>query len=513
MANGQRRHTTHLLTDSLPRLAAGLLLILAVAASGVAAPAPQSPDSSATLPSDAIPADRMQQYADLAVDWMQQYLRIDTSNPPGNEMNAVRWFKKIFDLEGIENRTFEFATNRGDLWARVPATLPSHKRPLILLNHMDVVTANAAHWSSPPFSGAIVDGAMYGRGAQDMKCDAIAQLLVMVMLAREHTPMDRDVIFLATADEEVNDAGTDWFIAHHPELLENAEFLVTEGGENPLQYGQVTYVGVDVAEKAPFWLHVVAHGRAGHGSRPMDDAAPNRLLAALNRILAYRPQPRIAPVVGEFLQEMAVLEPPQRAWQFRHVAEAMRDPQFVQLLLNDDSLNYMVLPTISLTMMGGSRQTNVIPAEAWANLDVRLLPGDDPKQFLEQLRSLVSDPNVSIEPLSHDFGPANSSPTGTALMSAIREVGGRYFGPAPVLPRLTSGYTENQRFRKLGIVSYGYSPYTATPEEGSTEHADNERIRVSELRRGFRVLFDVVTTVSDSPRPPANYVAQRSRAK
>jgi acetylornithine deacetylase/succinyl-diaminopimelate desuccinylase-like protein len=173
----------------------------------------------------------------------------------------------------------------------------------------------------------------------------------------------------------------------------------------------------------------------------------------------------------------------------------------------------MVLPTISLTMMGGSRQTNVIPAEAWANLDVRLLPGDDPSLFLAQLRAVVGDANVSIEPLNHDFGVANSSPTKTPLMTAIREVAGRYFGPAPVLPRLTSGYTENQRFRKLGIVSYGYSPYTATPEEGSTEHADNERIRLSELRRGFRVLFDVVTAVGDSPRPAASYVASRTPAK
>ena len=488
-----------------------LLLVLAALSASAQAVPPQADD--ATLPSDAIPADRMQQYADLAVEWMQQYLRLDTSNPPGNEMNAVRWFKKILDLEGIENQTFEFAPTRGNLWARVPATLPSHKRPLILLNHIDVVTANPAHWSSPPFSAAIVNGSMYGRGAQDMKGDAIAQLLVLVMLKREHTPMDRDVIFLATADEEVNDSGTDWMIAHHPELLENAEFLLTEGGENPLQYGQVTYVGIDVAEKAPFWLHVVAHGRAGHGSRPMDDAAPNRLLAALNRILAYRPEPHIAPVVAEFLQQMAVLEPPQRAWQFRHVSDAMRDPRFVQELLNDDSLNYMVLPTISLTMMGGSRQTNVIPAEAWANLDVRLLPGDDPSRFLAQLRAVVGDANVSIEPLNHDFGVANSSPTKTPLMTAIREVAGRYFGPAPVLPRLTSGYTENQRFRKLGIVSYGYSPYTATPEEGSTEHADNERIRLSELRRGFRVLFDVVTAVGDSPRPAASYVASRTPAK
>ena len=501
------------IAGSLRATACLLLIALAAGIASAENAGPPQDFSTATLPSDAISRAQIDDYADLAVNWMQQYLRIDTTNPPGHEMQAVRWLQKILDAEGIENRAFEFAAGRGDIWARIPATLPGRKRPIILLNHIDVVTSNPARWTAPPFSGAIIDGSMYGRGAQDMKSDAIAQLLVLVMLKREHTPLDRDILFLATADEEVNDAGTDWFIAHHPELLENAEFLLTEGGENPLQYGQVSYVAVDVAEKSPFWLHVVAHGHAGHGSRPLDDSAPNRLLAALNRILAYRPQPRIAPVVAASLEQMAVLEPAPRAWQFRHIHDAMRDPSFVQQLLHDDSLNYMVLPTISLTMMGGARQTNVIPAEAWANLDVRLLPGDDPQQFLARLRSLVADPVVSITPLSKDFAVANSSPIETPLMSAIREVAARYFGPAPVLPRLTSGYTENQRFRKLGIVSYGYSPYTATPEEGSTEHADNERIRVTELRRGFRVLYDVVTTVAGSPRPAANYVAERGRSR
>lgn len=487
------------------------MLLMAVSSFCFAAAPAQIDIPDATLPSDAIPQGRMDQYADLAVTWLQQYLRIDTSNPPGNEMRGVEWMKKILDAEGIENRVFEFKANRGDLWARVPASLPSKKRPLILLNHVDVVTATAAKWSQPPFSGAIVDGVMYGRGAQDMKSEALAQLLTLVMLKREHTPLDRDIIFLATADEEVNDSGTDWFIAHHPELLENAEFLLTEGGENPLQYGQVTYVGVDVAEKSPFWLHVVAHGRPGHGSRPIDGAAPNRLLAALSKILSYKPEPRLSPEVEQFLSEMAVLEPPQRAWQFRHAKEAMRDPHFLQTLLEDDGLNYMVSNTISLTMMGGAKQTNVIPGEAWANLDVRLLPGEDPKEFLAKLRGLVGDSNVTIEPQNADFAVANSSPVKTDLMKAIHEVAARYFGPAPVLPKLTSGYTENQRFRRLGIVSYGYSPYTATPDEGSTEHGDNERIRVAEVRRGFRVLYDVVTSMAGAPRPAANYVAQKAK--
>jgi acetylornithine deacetylase/succinyl-diaminopimelate desuccinylase-like protein len=158
----------------------------------------------------------------------------------------------------------------------------------------------------------------------------------------------------------------------------------------------------------------------------------------------------------------------------------------------------MLRNTISLTMLGGSPQTNVIPGEAWANLDVRLLPGEDPQRFLELMRRVVDDDKVSIEPLK-PFKKSNASPIDTPMMAAIRSVCARYFSGTPVAPRLTGGYTENELFRQLGVVSYGFSPYTATPEEGASEHGDNERIRIEELRRGFRVMYDVVHRLAASP--------------
>ena len=218
-----------------------------------------------SLASSKISADHLRQYSDLAVTWMQQYLRVDTTNPPGNEMKAVAFYKKILDAEGIENRVFEFTAGRGDLWARIPSTASEAKilRPIILLNHMDVVTSDATHWRVPPFSGEIKDGYIWGRGAQDMKDEGLAQLVVMVMLKREKVALNRDVIFLAVADEEVNDVGTDWFLEHQKALLGNAEFVINEGGENLLESGKVKYVGVDVGEKTTYWLRVVAHGRPG----------------------------------------------------------------------------------------------------------------------------------------------------------------------------------------------------------------------------------------------------------
>ncbi|HEV3307723.1 MAG TPA: M20/M25/M40 family metallo-hydrolase [Candidatus Sulfotelmatobacter sp.] len=463
---------------------------------GAAEPGALAEEPAPMMASSRISADHLQQYSDLALTWMQEYLRIDTTNPPGHEMRAVAFYKQILDQEGIENRVFEYAPGRGDLWARLAHTSADAKKPIILLNHMDVVTSDASHWKVPPFSGEIKDGWLWGRGAQDMKDEGLAQLVVMVMLKREKMALDRDVLFLAVADEEADGTGTDWFINHQRDLLENAEFLINEGGENLLDNGKVKYVGVDVGEKTTFWLHVVAHGRPGHASRPIPDSAPNRLVHALDRILAYRTPLKVLPVVDEFLREMAPYEPPEQAREYRNIRKAIEDKKFQQDVEKDESLNFLLRDTISLTMMGGSEQTNVIPPEAWANLDVRILPGGNPKVLLDQIRLVVDDPNVTVEPLNAEFRQANYSPTNTALYDAIRKVSAKYFPGTPVVPHITSGYTENQRYRPMGINAYGFNPYTATDEEGNTEHGNDERIRVEEVRRGPRILFDVVAAVA-----------------
>ena len=463
------------------------LLILCLSATVLAQATPQ-------FASDRIPADRMQQYSDLAERWMQEYLQVDTTNPPGNEARATAWMKKVLDAEGIENRVFEIAPGRANLCARLPATVTPGRRAIILLNHTDVVTSDPAHWTHPPFSGALAHGALYGRGAQDMKNEGLAQLVVMVMLKREKLPLDRDVIFLATADEEAAGIGVDWMM-QHTDLLENAEFLINEGGENREENGRVLYVGLDVAEKSPYWMHLVAHGTPGHGSRPLPDSAPNRLTRALNRVIAWETPLQLLPSVEMFLERQAALETGQRAAWFRHPRQAMKDPKFRAYINSDPDIAYMFRNTVSLTMLGGSQQTNVIPADAWANLDVRLLPGEDPARFQGELKKVINDPNITIEPMG-TFRKANSSPTGTALFRAIEKASGRYFNGAPVSPRLTSGYDECQRYREVGIVAYGFTPYSATEAESDTEHGNDERVRVEQVRRAPRVLYDVVAEVA-----------------
>jgi acetylornithine deacetylase/succinyl-diaminopimelate desuccinylase-like protein len=449
--------------------------------------------SKANLPSAKIPSNHLEQYSDEAVQWMHDYLRINTSNPPGHELAAAEFFKKVLDAEGIENQVFEFTPGRADIWARIKGD--GDKRPLILLSHMDVVTSDPSQWKTDPFSANVIDGAMYGRGAQDMKQEGLAQLVVMVMLKREGVHLDRDVILLATSDEEVDGIGTDWMIAHKRDLLENAEFLITEGGDNLLQNGRVTSVNVDVAEKSPFWLKLTAHGTPGHASIPMSDSAPNRLVRALYRVINYQTELKVLPVIEEHFKALAPTQQGDMAEKFADIRTALHGKEFYARMSADPQYAYLLRDTVSLTRMQGSQQTNVIPGEAVAFLDVRLLPGEDSHAFLERMKKVVDDPNITVEPESSDFRKANASDVNTSLFQVFRQVAGSYWPGTPVVPTITSGYTENQRYREIGINCYGFTPYAATKEEGATEHGNNERVRVEELRRAPRVLFDVVATL------------------
>ncbi len=245
-------------------------------------------------------------YQDMAVDLMQQYLRINTSNPPGNEIEAARFLKKIFDQHGIQNEIFEYKPGRANIIARLKGN--GSKRPIILLSHTDVVTAEPASWEVDPFAGIIKNNVIYGRGALDMKGEGLLHLMTMILLKREGPSLSRDVIFLGTADEEVDDEGSLWMIANKADLFKNAEYLLTEGGDNLLEGDAVKIVGVDVAEKAPFWLRLTATGLPGHGSRPVADSATNRLIRAMNRILDWDAPVKLLPAVEQFFKDIAPLQ-------------------------------------------------------------------------------------------------------------------------------------------------------------------------------------------------------------
>jgi len=433
-------------------------------------------------------------YQDETVQLMREYLRIDTSNPPGKELAAAVFFHRLFDQAGIPNTVYPYAPGRANIYAVIKGD--GTLRPLILLNHMDVVQADARSWRVPPFSGEILNGEMYGRGAQDMKDEGLLQAMVMLIAARQHLPLKRDLIFLGTSDEEVNGTGSAWMLENHAETVRGAEFLITEGGANLIIGGRGTIYGVGVGEKAPFWLRLTASGRGGHGSIPIADSAPDRLVKALARVVNWQMPIRLLPSVEQFFHVIAGLEPEPRGAQFRDIQKALQDPAFAQSISRDEEYNFLLRDTVSLTVLQGSSQTNVIPDTAYAELDVRLLPGENPQVFLAQLRSLLADDSIRITPANR-FKPPNSSSTDTSLYRLIERVVHQYNPQAIVAPALGGGYTESQMYRQLGITCYGFNTLEVTPEVDASEHAANERVPVEQLRRGVRILYEVVARAAN----------------
>lgn len=435
-------------------------------------------------------------YEARAVELLRQYLRMDTANPPGNERRAAEFFCELFSKENIECQIFEIAPGRANVYARLRGD--GSRPPIILLNHTDVVTADPKAWSVPPFSAEVRNGSIYGRGAQDMKAEGMLQAMVLIALKREGARLARDVIFLGVADEEVGGTGTGWMLEHKRDLLAGAEYLINEGGENIVQNGVVPLWGVDVAEKTPFWLRLTARGPAGHGSAPLPDAATHRLVRALARVADYTAPLKVLPEAQRELCDEARAHALRDAEQICHLETSLRDPAFRKRLAEKPEWTPLLRNTISLTVLRGGPQTNVIPAEATAELDVRLLPGEDPQKFLAELRSVLADPAIEVEPISTPR-PANSSPTNTELWRVFEQVIARHFPGAHISPRLLTSSTESPAYRELGIASYGFCPFVSTVEEANTPHGTDERTSIEEYQQGLRVLYDVVTGIAARP--------------
>src|SRR3989449_1978822 len=245
---------------------------------------------------------------DEATTLLSQYLRINTTNPPGNEIAAARWLADVLRRDGIEARIFEPTPGKANLYARLSGD--GSARPLILLNHMDVVLATPEYWTVDPFSGLIKDGYVWGRGALDMKGEAIAQLRTMLILKRAHVPLKRDIIFLATSDEEIGaGVGAAWIVEHQADLIRNAEFLLNEGGLTRSDgHGGVQYYGIGTTEKSPFWLDAIARGTAGHRSQPTPHNPVHRLVRALNRIAEWRTPLTVSPAAARAFRHRATVQ-------------------------------------------------------------------------------------------------------------------------------------------------------------------------------------------------------------
>ena len=449
------------------------------------------------LPSSALFAQPKQ------VDWpaiaresqtiLGDYLRINTTNPPGNELLAARFLKQILDREGIEAQildTIELGSNRANLYARLRGS--GSKRAIALVHHMDVVPATPASWSTDPFSGAIKDGYIWGRGAIDMKGTGIAQLMAMIALKRSGAPLTRDIVFIGNSDEELTSTGGLVFVKNHADLLKDVEYLITEGADNLIANGKVVYFAVGVAEKRTFWQRLTVNGVPSHGSRPTKQNPVPRLVTALYKISQYETPLHVTPGVDKFFRDISRTYPePQKSW-LSNVTASLNDPKAREWILSDVSWNAFLRNTISLTGLAGSNKTNVIPGVATGDIDVRLMPDQDAGPFLETLKSVVGDTAVHFTTLLQPK-TALESPINTDLFRAIERAAHDRDPGAFVTTPMETAATDRPTYRKLGITTYGFSPFLIPrPEIQRGMHGNDERLSVDNIGYGVHFFYDIL---------------------
>lgn len=417
-----------------------------------------------------------------ATDWLSDYIRVDTVNPPGNEIRACDWLGQILDAEGIPYTLYRSAPERANLVARIQGT-GTRGKGLILLNHTDVVPFERAHWTVDPLGGEVREGYVWGRGAQDMKGMGIMELVVFLLHHRLGLPLTRDLVFMAVADEEAgSEFGVEFLDANHPDLLD-CDYVINEGGG-----GSTEVLGVErntfnigVSEKGPLWLRLRAHGRPGHGSVPHDDNAGDRLVRALQRIQDWERPLLPAPEVREYFRQI---------WQAGILDREPDDAMLAQFAKENPRLRSVQMNSISLTTLTAGVKHNVIPAQAEATLDIRLVPGYDPDQFIREITEVIDDDRVDVETVFASSSPAST--VGTELYEVMKREAKRAVEDAVVVPVVGTGFTDSRIFRRRGIEAYGFVPALTGPQDQGRVHGNDERMSIENLRLGMQILFHTV---------------------
>ena len=435
---------------------------------------------------------RAQPMEEEALVWLQAFLKVDTINPPGNESRAVEFLANILEKEGIPYQTAESVPGRGNIWARLEG---GDAPALILLSHTDVVPANMKYWSVDPLSGEIKDdGFLYGRGALDMKGTGISQLATFLALHRSGRQLNRDVVLVATADEEAGGFyGAGWLIDNHPEIFEGAGLLINEGGggaDNAM--GRV--FKVEVTQKVPVWLRLTAVDTPGHGSMPNPTSSVTRIVDALHILRSHPFPPRIVPAADAMFSALSETAAPQWVAAYADIGSAVKEPGFLEKLQNASPfLHALTRDTCSMTRMSGSGKINVVPPEAWAELDCRILPDRSSDVFVNELRELIEPTGVEISVIIA-FTPAISD-TNTRLYRAIEEVTAERHTGSSVIPVMETVFTDSHFTRDLGIASYGFDPRVVQESEWSRIHGNDERVNVEAFKRGVSDHFGIISSV------------------
>jgi len=430
-----------------------------------------------------------------ALEHFKALLRIDTTNPPGNERPAADYIAAVFDREGIEYEIHESKPTRASIVARLRGS--GKDGPLLLNGHLDVVPADPECWDHPPFEAVEADGYIWGRGAIDMKNMVAMGMMSMILAKRQGIALTRDLIFAGVADEEAGShEGALFLVEEHPELV-RCEYVLNEVGGYTMHMGDTRFYPIQVSEKGICWFEMSVEGSPGHGSMPRPDNPVTILAGALERLGRTRLPQHQNSVVEHFLRTLAEGAPFPR----NKILPLLLQPSLAGTLLDvlekqnlDQAigLNAMLRNTASPTMLEGSSKVNVIPGSASARVDGRTLPGQSVEQFLAEVQRVVG-PNVKLNVFNQHDGTVFDDKT--PLYETIERVLRKHDPAGVPVPYMIPGFTDSFAYAKLGATCYGFSPVRIddpTLSFTSMYHGHNERIPVEGFEWGLRALYGVV---------------------
>ncbi len=441
------------------------------------------------------------------VDWVkandellrhfQALIRIDTTNPPGNETRAVNYIKGVLEAEGIPVTVAAKDPARANLIARMKGN--GSKRPILLMGHTDTVQVDPSKWLFPPFSATRDGGYVYGRGALDNKWQVAAGMTTLLLLKRGNVALDRDVIFVAEAGEEASTApGIEYLVNERwPEI--EAEACLAESGSVVRRNGHVRFALVQTGEKMPKGARLLAKGPAGHGSRPMRSSAIVHLSRAVEKIAMWDPPMRLNDTTRTYFEKLATLGTSEEAERFNGLLDAAKAPAVREYLAEHDPGNYSMLHTsISPNIISGGFQINVVPSQAEATLDIRALPDENMPAFYDMIRKVIGDPSIDVIPESKNERPgAQPSAIGTEIYRAIESANRTVF-QVPTIPQMSTGATDMAFLRAKGMQCYGVGSITDAEDaaKGFAAHSDQERLPEDSLYKFLQFQWNVLSAVA-----------------
>jgi acetylornithine deacetylase/succinyl-diaminopimelate desuccinylase-like protein len=432
------------------------------------------------------------QLLDEATQHLQKYLQVQTVNPPGNEVEGAKFLKNILDKESIPCQIFEPSPGRGSLLATLKGS--GKKKPILLLSHIDVVPVEKERWEVDPFAGIIKDGYLYGRGTLDDKSMGIIEMMALIILKREKISLKRDILFLASAEEETGGRwGVQWAMENIP-ILKESEFALNEGGYIILnEAGVPDRYEISSGQKVIFQIQLRVEGTSGHASMPHPDNPNVKLIRALGEVTKWETPFKILPMVKEYFSKMAPRQPPEERQFFEDIEKGLSNPSFAKRLTSNPIYNAMVRDTISLTILHGGNKANVIPSESTATFDCRLIPGTSKTDFLRKIKEKLGG-EIEVKAISESKS-LPPSPLDTDLFRAIQKYAAENDPDCPVVPLLLPGATDSRFLRDKGIITYDFCPFRLTEKEMMRIHGNNERVALENLKFGMKMLVEILKKI------------------